>query len=78
MIKKCTVCQKDIAKGDMVVALLLARFLPEETSYKLEVSSQNVLSHVFCVSVAAQVAQEAAPEAPMAQVTTEGSNNVSA
>lgn len=55
MTKLCSVCGKDIAANDIIVAMMLAKFKPNETTYDLEVSSQTILSHVFCVQKTEEV-----------------------
>lgn len=49
-MKQCTICLRAIKDGEFVVGLILARFKQKsEATYDLEVSSQTITSHVFCV-----------------------------
>jgi len=49
-MKKCGVCGQEIKTDDIVVALLLAKFkIKDSKSYDLEVMSQTIASHVYCV-----------------------------
>lgn len=50
-MKTCPLCNKTIDNGQMVTALLAARFVvkePNATSYDLEVTRQAILSHLVC------------------------------
>lgn len=51
MTKICPVCQKPIQDGEIVVALLMARFKTHDEGYQLEAMAQTISSHVFCVEV---------------------------
>lgn len=48
MTKLCPLCQKQLNTGDVVVALMLAKFKNNETNYDLEVMAQTISSHVYC------------------------------
>ena len=51
MKKTCPICGKEVNNGDIVVALMMARFKPKETNYDLEVLAQTITGHVYCAEV---------------------------
>lgn len=55
MKKKCPLCQVDIKDGDTVVVLLLAKYVQKDGAYDLQVSSQTISSHLFCVEKPTEV-----------------------
>lgn len=47
-MKKCPLCGQELKDDDLVVALMLARYHPKESSYDLECMAQTISSHLYC------------------------------